>query len=197
MAVAVYIYTVIPEFLLRFAAWCVSNILYRLRMEHPENIPTEGAAVLAANHVTYVDWLLMASASTRPVRFVMDHQLSRNPLIRFLARDAKVIPIASGRDDPECPQQAYDRIAEELEAGEVVCIFPEGGLTRDGRLSPFRPGIERIVERTPVPVVPVALVGLWGSFFSRNVGTRHDGGPSAGSGRGSRSGSARRSPRRK
>jgi 1-acyl-sn-glycerol-3-phosphate acyltransferase len=169
-AVAVYIYTVIPEFLLRFAAWCLSNILYRLRIEHPENIPAEGAAVLAANHVTFVDWLLVASASTRPVRFVMDHEFAQLPMIRFLIRDAKVIPIASHREDAEVLEQAFDRIAEELEAGEVVCIFPEGGITRDGELSPFRPGIERILQRTPVPVVPVALVGLWGSFFSRKSG---------------------------
>lgn len=169
-AVAVYIYTVIPEFLLRFAAWCMTNVLYRVRLVDPGNVPSEGPAVLTANHVSYVDWLLMASASTRPVRFVMDHEFSRMPLIRLLARDAKVIPIASGRDDPEILQRAYDRIADELEAGEVVCIFPEGGITRDGRLSPFRPGIERIVERTPVPAVPVALVGLWGSFFSRSAG---------------------------
>ncbi len=170
VAVAIYIYTVIPEFLLRFLAWCLTNILYRVRVVHPDNIPAEGAAVLAANHATYVDWLFMASASTRPVRFVMDNEFAKLPLIRFLFRDAKVIPIASGRDDPEVLQQAYDRIAGELEAGELVCIFPEGGITRDGQLAPFRPGIERIVERTPVSVVPVALVGLWGSFFSRESG---------------------------
>ncbi len=170
VAVAIYIYTVIPEFLLRFLAWCLTNLLYRVRVVHPDNIPAEGAAVLAANHVTYVDWLFMASASTRPVRFVMDHEFAKLPLIRFLFRDAKVIPIASGRDEPEILQQAYDRIAGELEAGELVCIFPEGGITRDGRLAPFRPGIERIIERTPVPVVPVAMVGLWGSFFSRKDG---------------------------
>ncbi|MDX2437897.1 MAG: MFS transporter [Acidobacteriota bacterium] len=170
VAVAIYIYTVIPEFLLRFLAWCLTNILYRVRVVHPDNIPAEGAAVLAANHVTFVDWLFMASASTRPVRFVMDNEFATLPLIRFLFRDAKVIPIASGRDDSEVLQQAYDRIAGELEAGELVCIFPEGGITRDGQLAPFRLGIERIVERTPVPVVPVALVGLWGSFFSRESG---------------------------
>ena len=170
VAVAMYIYTVIPEFLLRFVAWCLTNVLYRMRVEHPERIPPEGAAVLAANHVTFVDWLLMASASARPVRFVVDHEYSQLPLIRFLFRDAKVIPIASGRDDPAVLRHAYDRIAAELEAGELVCIFPEGAITRDGRLAPFRPGIERVVGRTPVPVVPVALVGLWGSFFSRKGG---------------------------
>jgi 1-acyl-sn-glycerol-3-phosphate acyltransferase len=167
---AVYIYTVIPEFLLRFAAWCLANVLYRLRVDHPERIPSSGPAVLTPNHVSFVDWLVVASASVRPVRFVMDEEYARLRLVRFLFRGAKVIPIATARDKPEVLARAYDRIAAELEAGELVCVFPEGGITSDGELAPFRPGIERIVARTPVPVVPVALIGLWGSFFSRHGG---------------------------
>jgi len=170
VAAAAYIYTVVPEFLLRFISWCAANIIYRLRIDNEEGIPEEGAAVLAANHVSFVDWLLIAAASPRPVRFVMAEEFSRLPLVRFLFRDAKVIPIVSAEDNPDVLDRAYDRIADELEAGELVCIFPEGKITNDGRLSPFRPGVERIVERTPVPVVPVALVGLWGSFFSRKHG---------------------------
>jgi 1-acyl-sn-glycerol-3-phosphate acyltransferase len=167
---AVYIYTVIPEFLLRFAAWCLANILYRLRVVHPELIPSSGPAVLTPNHVSFVDWLVVASASVRPVRFVMDEEYARRRVVRFLFRGAKVIPIATVRDKPEVLARAYDRIASELQNGELVCIFPEGGITSDGELAPFRPGIERIVARTPVPVVPVALIGLWGSFFSRQGG---------------------------
>jgi len=165
--VALYIYTVIPEFLLRFVAWGAANVVYRLRVDGEERIPAEGPAVLVANHVSYVDWLIFASVSARPVRFVMTHEYFELPLVRFLFRGAKVIPIASGRVDPELRQRAYDRIAEELHEGELVFIFPEGAITRDGELQPFRLGIERIVERTPVPVVPMALVGMWGSFFSR------------------------------
>jgi 1-acyl-sn-glycerol-3-phosphate acyltransferase len=171
IAVAIYIYTVIPEFLLRFVAWCLANLFYRVRMEHPERIPTEGAAVLVANHVSFVDWLLVASASPRPARFVMSEEYSRLPLIRFLFRDAKVIPITSARRNPEVLSRAYDRIAEELAAGELVCIFPEGAISTDGKLAPFHLGVEKVVERTPVPVVPMALVGLWGSFFSRKDGS--------------------------
>jgi hypothetical protein len=170
IVVAVYIYTVIPEFLLRFVAWCVANVLYRVRLEDPERIPDQGAAVLVVNHASFIDWLLMASASPRPVRFVMTEEYARMSIVRFLFRGAKVIPIASAKDDPELLQRAYDRIAAELAEGELVCIFPEGKITSDGELAPFRPGIEHIVERTPVPVVPVALVGLWGSFFSRKGG---------------------------
>jgi 1-acyl-sn-glycerol-3-phosphate acyltransferase len=168
--VAVYVYLVIPEFLLRFAAWCLTNVLYRVRVVDQINIPSEGPAVLAVNHVSYVDWLLMASASPRPVRFVVDEEYTRLLVIRFLFRGAKVIPIASARDNPEVLKLAFEKIAEELAAGELVCLFPEGRITRDGRLGPFRPGIERIVERTPVPVIPVALVGMWGSYFSRKGG---------------------------
>ena len=170
IAVAIYIYTVIPEFLLRFVAWCLANIMYRVRVEHPERIPVQGAAVMTANHASFIDWLLIASASPRPVRFVMDAEYSRLPLIRFLFRDAKVIPIAPGTADPELLERAYERIAEELAVGELVCVFPEGGISSDGELAPFRRGIEHIVERTRVPVVPVALVGLWGSYFSRKGG---------------------------
>jgi hypothetical protein len=170
VAVAVYIYTVIPEFLLRFVAWCLANILYRVRVDHPQRIPTEGAAVLVANHISFIDSLLIASASPRPARFIMDAEFARLPLLRFLFRDAKVIPIAPAGKDPELLERAYDRIAGELAEGELVCIFPEGGISSDGNLAPFHRGIEEIVQRTPVPVVPVALVGLWGSFFSRKGG---------------------------
>ncbi|MGB5809728.1 MAG: 1-acyl-sn-glycerol-3-phosphate acyltransferase, partial [Polyangiales bacterium] len=85
-------------------------------------------------------------------------------------RDAKVIPIASGRENPHAVAHAFDRIAEELEEGNVVCLFPEGQLTHDGHLGPLKPGIERVVARTPVSVIPVRLDGLWGSYFSRKDG---------------------------
>jgi 1-acyl-sn-glycerol-3-phosphate acyltransferase len=169
-AVAVYIYSVIPEFMLRFFAWCVANVMYRIRVSGQEHLPGQGPAVLVANHVSFVDWLLIFSVSARPVRFVMERSFMRPRVLAFLFRDAKVIPIASRDEDPEVLADAYDRIASELEDGQLVCVFPEGAITRDGRMQPFRSGIERIVERTPVPVVPMALVGLWGSFFSRRWG---------------------------
>jgi len=168
--VAVYIYTVIPEFLLRFAAWCTANVLYRIRVSDEDHIPAEGPAVLVANHVSWVDWLIVASVSARPVRFVMAHEYASLPLVRFLMRGAKVIEIAPAKVDSEVRDRALDRIAEELDAGELVFLFPEGRLTPDGELQRFRPGVERIIERTPVPVVPMAIVGLWGSFFSRSGG---------------------------
>ncbi len=165
--VAIYIYTVIPEFLLRFVAWIVANVMYRIRIRGEEHVPDEGAAVLVANHVSYADWLIIGSAVQRPVRFVMYHGFSKIPLLRFMFRDAKVIPIAPAKESEETLQAAYDAIARELEEGNLVCIFPEGALTADGEMAPFRPGVEKILARTPAPVVPIALGGLWGSFFSR------------------------------
>ena len=165
--VSAYIYTVIPEFLLRFFAWILAKVMYRIRVIGYENLPATGPAVLAANHVTYVDWLVISSAYQRPLRFVMDRQFLKLPLVGWVFRDAKVIPITSSHESPHLVHHAFDRIAEELRDGNVVCIFPEGRLTSDGELGPLRPGIERIVERTPVPVIPVRLDGLWGSAFSR------------------------------
>jgi 1-acyl-sn-glycerol-3-phosphate acyltransferase len=169
-AVAAYIYTVIPEFLLRFAAWMLANVLYRLKVVGRENIPRQGPAVLVANHVSFVDWLLIAAACPRPVRFVMYHRYFQIPLLRFLFRDAKVIPIAPAKEDEDKMQHAFDRIAAELADHEIVCIFPEGRLTDDGSLGEFRPGIERILARSPVSVIPVGIIGMWGSFFSKKDG---------------------------
>ena len=170
-ATAVYIYRVIPEFLLRFVCWVLANCMYRLRTMNRDGIPLEGPALLICNHVSFVDWMIIASACPRPVRFVMYHGFLKLPWIGWVFRDAKVIPISPAREDAQIMQDAFDRIAAELGAGEVVCIFPEGSITTDGELRRFRPGVEKIVQRTPVPVVPMALVGMWGSFFSRHGGT--------------------------
>jgi len=166
-AVAVYIYTLVPEFLMRFLIWMLVHTVYRLDKSGLEHIPESGPAVLVCNHVSFVDALVIAAACPRPVRFVMDHQIFRIPLLNFVFRTGRAIPIASAREDPQALERAYDEIAGALEEGDLICIFPEGKITYDGQLSPFRPGVKRIVDRTPVPVVPLALRGLWGSFFSR------------------------------
>jgi 1-acyl-sn-glycerol-3-phosphate acyltransferase len=169
-AVAVYIYSVIPEFFLRFVAYMLTHLIYRCKVTGFDQVPREGGAVIVCNHVSFIDWLVIAAAVKRPVRFVMYHGFAKIPLLGGLFARAKVIPIASHKEDPEALHKAMDRIAAELEAGEVVCIFPEGKLTGDGNLNEFKPGIERIIARTPVPVIPCALQGLWGSFFSRKDG---------------------------
>jgi 1-acyl-sn-glycerol-3-phosphate acyltransferase len=144
--------------------------MYRLRTEGLERIPDAGPAVLVCNHVSFMDALVIGGCCRRPVRFVMDHRIFKIPVLNFVFRTAGAIPIASARENPVMLERAYDRIAQYLDAGDVVCIFPEGKITADGELNPFRSGIERIIERNPVPVIPMALRGLWGSFFSRQGG---------------------------
>jgi 1-acyl-sn-glycerol-3-phosphate acyltransferase len=168
--VAIYIYTLVPEFLMRFLVWLLIHSVYRLEKSGLENIPDEGPAVLVCNHVSFVDALIVAAACRRPVRFVMDHSIFRIPVLSFVFRTGRAIPIAPARDNPELLEKAYDEIARALEQGDIVCIFPEGRITDTGEIYPFRSGIKRIIDRTPVPVVPLALRGLWGSFFSRKDG---------------------------
>ncbi|MDX1572209.1 MAG: MFS transporter [Xanthomonadales bacterium] len=170
IAVALYIYLLAPEFLLRFAAWVLVNTVYRIHVRDLEKIPEEGPALLVCNHVSFVDALVIGGSIRRPVRFVMYYKIFNWPILRGLFRAAKTIPIASRRESPELLERAYERIAEELDAGEVVCIFPEGRLSTDGEVSAFRRGVERIVAKSPVPVVPMGLTGLWGSLFSHSDG---------------------------
>ncbi|MFQ6021711.1 MAG: MFS transporter [Acidiferrobacterales bacterium] len=169
-AVAIYIYTLVPEFLMRFIVWILIHTIYRVQEEGLERIPNAGPAVLVCNHVSFVDALVIAGCVRRPIRFVMYHTIFKLPVLSFVFRTAKAIPIAPAKENPDMLDRAYEQIAQALEAGDVVCIFPEGKITDDGEMRPFRPGIERIIERNPVPVVPMALRGLWGSFFSRKGG---------------------------
>ncbi len=168
--VAVYMFSVVPEFMLRFCVWMLSNILYRVRASGMENIPKEGPAVLVCNHVSFIDWLILVGAVKRPARYIMDQAYFDMPIANYLFRAGKAIPISSRKVDPESPQRALDQVSKELQEGWLVCIFPEGQITKNGELNEFRTGIERIVERDPVPVVPMALNGLWGSYFSRVEG---------------------------
>ena len=168
--VAAYIFTLVPEFLLRFVVWMLIHTVYRLRVEGIENVPEKGPAVIVANHVSFVDALIIMAACRRPIRFVMDHRIFGWPLLSFLFRTGRAIPIAPARDNPEMMERAFDEVARALDAGELVALFPEGRITETGDLNPFRPGVRRILARNPVPVVPMALRGLWGSYFSRKHG---------------------------
>lgn len=167
---AVYIYSLVPEFLMRFIIWILIHSVYRLKKHGIRHIPEQGAALLICNHVSFVDPMIIMAACPRPIRFVMDHNIFKWPVLSFAFRDVRAIPIAPAKEDAALLEQAYDEIAAALQAGELVAIFPEGGLTRDGNLMPFKSGVEKILARTPVPVIPMALQGLWGSFFSRKDG---------------------------
>jgi len=173
VAVAVYIFTLVPEFLMRFITWVLVNTLYRVRVDGLEQIPEEGPALLVCNHVSFMDPLVLMANLRRPARFVMYYKIFNIPVLNFVFHTAKAIPIAGQKEDPVVLQRAYDEVDAALADGELVCIFPEGGLTRDGDIAPFRPGVARILERQPVPVVPLALRGLWGSVWSRRDSMLH------------------------
>ena len=165
--VAFYIFMLVPEYLLRFIAWVASRFVYRFKVTGDMNIPVEGAAILVCNHVSFVDAILLMAASPRPIRFVMDHRIFKIPVLGGLFKLAKAIPIAPRAEDPAAYEAAFEASAQVLREGDLLCIFPEGGLTKDGTLQEFKGGIMKILERQPVPVIPMALTNLWGSYFSR------------------------------
>ena len=169
--VAFYIFMLVPEYLLRFVAFVLTRFVYRFRVRGDEHIPTEGAALLVCNHVSFVDPVLLMAASPRPIRFIMDHRIFRMPVLGWFFRLAKAIPIAPQRDDPATYEQAFARARQVLADGELLCIFPEGAITRDGVLGEFKGGVMKLLESNPVPVVPLALQNLWGSYFSRVDGS--------------------------
>jgi 1-acyl-sn-glycerol-3-phosphate acyltransferase len=173
VVVATYIFTLVPEFLMRFITWVLVNTLYRIRVEGMKNLPEEGAALLVCNHVSFMDPLILIANLRRPARFVMYYKIFNVPLLHFVFKTAKAIPIAGQKEDPAVLHTAFEEVDAALARGELVCIFPEGGLTRDGDIAPFRQGVEKILERRPVPVIPMALRGLWGSVWSRRDSMLH------------------------
>ncbi len=168
--VAVYIFQQVPEFAMRFLVWIISHTMYRVKHEGLELIPESGPAIIVCNHVAYTDALLLAGAVRRPIRFIMFKPIYEIPVLHFIFRTGKTIPITSQHVDRNAYEEAFKHIREGLAAGDLLCIFPEGRLTEDGEIAEFRAGIERILQESPVQVIPMALQGLWGSFFSRDGG---------------------------
>ena len=169
LAVLVYLMLLVPEFFLRFLAWIYIRIMYRVEVHGIEkHVPDDGPALLVCNHVSYMDALLLSSAVPRPIRFVMYYKIFNTPGARWAFKAANAIPIAGRSEDPELMERAFAEVDKALAEGELVCIFPEGRLTPDGEISPFKPGMERILAARPVPVVPLAIRGMWASIFSRS-----------------------------
>tara|TARA_R110002167_G_scaffold52441_2_gene151448 strand:- start:1014 stop:2879 length:1866 start_codon:yes stop_codon:yes gene_type:complete len=171
IVVSLFIFYQVDEFAVRFIVWILTNIIYRVKEQGRDNIPEEGAAILVSNHVSFVDALLIASTSPRPIRFVMDHNIFKNPLLGWFFRLVKAIPIAPEKACEKTYKDAFDTISQVLREGHLVCIFPEGKLTKTGEMNEFKSGIDKIIASDPVPVIPIALIGLWGSFFSHKEGT--------------------------
>ncbi|MCU6433408.1 MFS transporter [Undibacterium sp. Jales W-56] len=168
--VAIYIFSLVPEFLMRFIAWLLIHTIHRVKGVNTDRIPAEGAAILVCNHVSYMDAIVIMGSSPRPIRFVMDHRIFKIPFLSWVFKTAKAIPIAPAKEDPWTMEKAYIDIAQALHEGELVCIFPEGKLTTTGDMNEFKGGIMKMLERSPVPVFPMALRGLWGSFLTRGKG---------------------------
>jgi 1-acyl-sn-glycerol-3-phosphate acyltransferase len=169
--VAGYIFFLVPEYFLRFVAFIATRLVYRFKVRGDTHIPVQGPAILVCNHVSFVDPVLLMAASPRPIRFIMDHQIFRTPVLGWFFRLAGAIPIASQRTDAAVYAQAFESARRVLDAGELLCIFPEGAITRDGALGEFKGGVMKLLETNPVPVIPLALQNLWGSFFSRAGGS--------------------------
>jgi 1-acyl-sn-glycerol-3-phosphate acyltransferase len=172
LVVAGYIFLLVPEYLLRCVAWVLSRCIYRFQVQGDEHIPSEGAALLVCNHVSFVDAILLMAASPRPIYFLMDHRIFQVPLLGWLFRLGKAIPVAPRSEDALAYARAMEAADRVLSGGDLLCIFPEGAITRDGKLQPFKSGVLKIVQQRelaghPVPVIPMALNNLWGSFFSR------------------------------
>ncbi len=165
--VSLYIFTVVPEFLMRLIVWVLISTIYRVKPKNMDNIPHEGAALLCCNHVSFIDPLILGGFIRRPVRFVMYYKIFNIPILKWVFKAAKAIPIAGYKEDPKMYEHAFSEVKKALDDGDLVCIFPEGGLTPDGTIQEFKSGIERIIDETPVPVIPMALNNLWGSMFSR------------------------------
>jgi 1-acyl-sn-glycerol-3-phosphate acyltransferase len=169
-AVALFIFKLVPEFIMRLLIWLLIHTIYSVDKVKLDKIPDSGPAVLICNHVSYVDALILAGCIKRPIRFVMYYRVYQLPVLSFVFKTANAIPIAGGGEHTGLTKLAFNRVSEALNDDELVCIFPEGKITESGDMQDFKPGIMKIVQRDPVPVIPLALRGLWGSFFSRRYG---------------------------
>jgi len=170
-AIALFIFKLVPEFVMRLLVWLLIHTVYRVKKIDLEKIPDNSAAVLVCNHVSFVDALILIGSIRRPIRFVMYYKIFQLPVLSFIFKTANAIPIAGAKEKPKLMQQAFDEIHQALQNDELVCIFPEGKITDSGEMNAFKPGVLKILERDPVPTVPLALRGLWGSFFSRKYGS--------------------------
>jgi 1-acyl-sn-glycerol-3-phosphate acyltransferase len=165
-----YVFWLMPEYIVRLVMLLVTRVVYRLKVRGDEHLPTEGAAILVCNHVSFVDAVILGVCSPRPMVFLMDHRIFKTPGIGWFFRAVKAIPIAPQKEDPEAYEQAFERARQVLRDGDLLCLFPEGAITKDGRMQPFKAGIMKILASDPVPVIPAALHNLWGSSFSRIEG---------------------------
>ena len=168
--VSIYIFLLIPEFFLKLILWFLTVTVYSVRYTGREKIPEKDGCIVVANHVSFIDWAFIAAAAPRPMRFVMDYEYWKIKPFTYLFQIGKCIPICSSKESEEIKEMAFELTKEALDEGAMIVIFPEGIITNDGKLSSFKRGVERMLAKHDVPVVPMAFKGLWGSWFSRYGG---------------------------
>lgn len=166
--VMLYLFYQVPIYAFRFFTWVVTHTMYRVKHKNLHNLPEQGGALIVCNHVSYMDALLLSAVCPRLIRFVMEEDYAKLPPLRRFLKRAGVIPISS--TNRRSIRNAFNEVEQALHEGHIVCIFPEGKLTSDGEVAEFMRGMELIIRRSPVPVIPMALKGLWGSYFSRYKG---------------------------
>ena len=176
---ALYILSIIPHFLLRLIGWVLIHSVYRIKKHDLHHIPKQGPALLVCNHVSFVDPVILLALAPRPARFVMYYTFYEFPIAHRLFKWLRSIPIGPKRERPNLLKEAMDTISQSLEEGQLVCVFPEGEITKNGEIQKFQPGVEDILKRNPVPVIPLAIRGMWGSWFSRHKGSAMQGLPAA------------------
>lgn len=176
IVIAAFLLYKAPIYTVRFILTLLAKLFYRVKYSNIDHIPQQGGALLICNHVSYIDALLLNVASPRLIRFVMEADYANLPVLRAFLRKAGVIPICA--KNSATLKAAFDEVEKALQAGDLVCIFPEGKLTADGNVALFQRGIDVILKRNQVNIVPMALKGLWGSYFSRHKGTACQGFPS-------------------
>ncbi|MCW8334647.1 MFS transporter [Vibrio paucivorans] len=174
--IAVYLFLQVPIFVVRFLVWILTHTMYRVTHMNLHHLPKTGGALIVCNHVSYMDALLLSAVCPRLIRFVMEEDYANLPPLRRFLKRAGVIPISA--TNRRSIRNAFGEVEKALNEGHIVCIFPEGQLTSDGEINDFMRGMDIIIKRSPVPVIPVALKGLWGSYFSRYKGSACKGLPS-------------------
>ncbi|WP_260259316.1 MFS transporter [Vibrio intestinalis] len=175
LLVAGYLFLQVPIFVVRFLMWVVTHTMYRVNHKNLHHLPEKGGALIVCNHVSYMDALLLSAVCPRLIRFVMEEEYANLPPLRRFLKRAGVIPISATRRGSI--RTAFSEVEQALNEGHIVCIFPEGRLTSDGEMNEFMRGMDIILRRSPVPVIPMALKGLWGSYFSRYKGRACKGRP--------------------
>ena len=169
IAATLYILKTLPIAFVRLVNWLATHTIYRLKVEGADNVPKEGGALLICNHVSYVDALVVSASSKRPIRFIMYRQIYNIPIIHQICKIMKVIPI-DFQDGPKGIMRSLEETRKAIESGDLVCIFPEGGLTRTGNMQGFNRGFEKIMKGINAPVIPMYMDNIWGSIFSFHEG---------------------------